>query len=198
MKTENYKDQQTRLPQEGRHILADHDADSIVVYQAYCPAIGHFAAEQGYFGGQFSFSRMTWIKTNFLWMMYRSGWGTKEGQEVALAITLKKSFFDKVVAQAVPAMFRESEYQEEADWKQALCDFPIRSQWDPDRDPAGNAISRRALQIGIKGELVKEYAQEAIVKIEDISEFVESQRASAVTGDFSQVMMPVETVYYSI
>ncbi|WP_216092858.1 DUF4291 family protein [Candidatus Marithrix sp. Canyon 246] len=24
---------------------------------------------------------MTWIKTNFLWMMYRSEWGTKQGQE---------------------------------------------------------------------------------------------------------------------
>lgn len=26
---------------------------SIVVYQAYRPAIGHFAAEHGYFGGEF-------------------------------------------------------------------------------------------------------------------------------------------------
>lgn len=195
MKTESYIDQQTRLPQEGRHILAHHDDESIVVYQAYRPAIGNFATENGYFGGQFSFDRMTWIKTNFLWMMYRSGWGTKEGQEIALAITLKKSFFDKVVAQAVSAMFRGSEYQEEADWKQALQNSPVRLQWDPDRDPAGAAISRRALQLGIKGELVKEYARDAVLKIEDISEFVESQRVSAITGDFSNVIMPVETVY---
>jgi len=27
---------------------------------------------------------MSWIKPNFLWMMYRCGWGTKEGQQVTL------------------------------------------------------------------------------------------------------------------
>ncbi|WP_287277994.1 MULTISPECIES: DUF4291 family protein [unclassified Okeania] len=25
---------------------------------------------------------MSWIKTNFLWMMYRSAWGSKTGQEI--------------------------------------------------------------------------------------------------------------------
>ena len=33
------------------HILAQFDATSIVVYQAYRPAIGHYAAEHGHFGG---------------------------------------------------------------------------------------------------------------------------------------------------
>ena len=166
MEIENYINQQTRLPQEGRHILAHHNNESIVVYQAYRPAIGDFAAKNGYFGGQFSFERMTWIKTNFLWMMYRSGWGTKTGQEIALAITLKKSFFDKVLKDAVPSMFRESEYENQECWKQALKLSPTRLQWDPDRDPAGYAVTRRALQLGIKGELVKEYAKDAILEIE--------------------------------
>lgn len=78
--TESYASQRLRWPQAGRHILAQFDDDSIVVYQAYRPAIGRFAAAHGYFGGEFSYLRMSWIKSNFLWMMYRSGWGTKPGQ----------------------------------------------------------------------------------------------------------------------
>ena len=51
--TEPYLAQQARWPRSGRHILAQFDADSVVVYQAYNPAIGHFAARHGYFGGGF-------------------------------------------------------------------------------------------------------------------------------------------------
>ena len=47
--------------------------------------VGKIPVKNGYFGGAFSLDRMSWIKPNFLWMMFRSGWGTKEGQEVTLA-----------------------------------------------------------------------------------------------------------------
>src|SRR5262249_36184334 len=48
---EPYSEQVKVWPSEGRHILAQYDDDSIIVYQAYHPAIGRFAAENGLFGG---------------------------------------------------------------------------------------------------------------------------------------------------
>jgi hypothetical protein len=191
-KTENYIEQQERLPDSGRNILAHHDDESIIVYQAYRPSIGNFAAQNGYFGGQFSFDRMTWIKTNFLWMMYRCGWGTKTGQEIVLAIRLKKSFFNKVLANAVAAQFKESNYSDKLEWQNALKKSPIRFQWDPDRDPVGNALTRRAIQLGLKGDIVKEYAKDAILNIYDVSEYVKLQRQIALSGE---LMTPKETVY---
>src|ERR1700682_1283179 len=86
--TESYQSQLSRWPREGRHILAQYDEHSIIVYQAYRPDIGHFAAQHGYFGNGFSFERMSWLKPNFLWMQYRSGWSQKEQQEVTLAVRL--------------------------------------------------------------------------------------------------------------
>jgi hypothetical protein len=44
---------------------------------------------------------MTWIKTNFLWMMYRSGWATKHNQEKILAITIKKEGFLDILSKAI-------------------------------------------------------------------------------------------------
>ena len=32
-------------PEEGRHILAQYDEDSVVVYQAYCPEIAQYAVK---------------------------------------------------------------------------------------------------------------------------------------------------------
>jgi hypothetical protein len=49
--TELYLAQVARWPARGRHILAQYDADSIVVYQAYRPNIGRWAVDHQAFGG---------------------------------------------------------------------------------------------------------------------------------------------------
>src|SRR5512140_2867372 len=127
-----YKNQKDHWPRAGRHILAQYDSQSIVVYQAYRPDIANFAVSHGYFGGEFSFSRMSWIKTNFLWMMYRSGWGTKENQEVTLAIRLKRDQFDEILRQAVHTRYVPEVYDTVSSYNDASARALVRLQWDPD------------------------------------------------------------------
>jgi hypothetical protein len=55
-----------------REIRANYDAATIVVYQAYAPAIALPAVEAQRFVSPFSMNRMTWIKPSILWMMERS------------------------------------------------------------------------------------------------------------------------------
>ena len=64
--TERYAAQVARWPQAGRHLLAQFTDEAIVVYQAYRPAIGHYAAIHRRFGGEFSLGLRSWIKPNFL------------------------------------------------------------------------------------------------------------------------------------
>jgi hypothetical protein len=137
---EPYASQSERLPRSGRHILAQFDDEAIVVYQAFRPAIGHWAAEHGRFGGEFSFARMSWIKTSFLWMMYRSGWATKPGQEVVLAVWLRRAGFEAILAEAVPSTFDPAYYRDEAIWSAAVARSTVRLQWDPDRTPGGRPL----------------------------------------------------------
>lgn len=192
--TEAYLTQVDRLPKVGNHILAQFDEDSIVVYQAYRPAIGKFAATQGYFGGEFSFEHMSWIKPNFLWMMYRSGWGTKAEQEIILAIWLKRSAFDDILALAVHSKFVPEIYASEAEWKKAVQGSNVRLQWDIDHHPSGAKLARRAIQLGLRGDVLKAYAREWIIYIEDISEFVQQQHQNVLSG-CTQLITPSETVY---
>ena len=43
---QSYVEQREReWPAEGRHILAQFDEESVVVYQAYCPAIADYAVK---------------------------------------------------------------------------------------------------------------------------------------------------------
>ena len=44
--TESYMEQLTKeWPRRGRHILAQYDDHSIVVYQAFCPEIAEYAVK---------------------------------------------------------------------------------------------------------------------------------------------------------
>ncbi len=45
LKKRKYRDQVARWPRSGQHILAQYDDQGVVVYQAYRPAIGEFAAQ---------------------------------------------------------------------------------------------------------------------------------------------------------
>ena len=48
--TEPYCEQVRIWPKAGQHVLAQFDAETVVVYQAYRASIGRFAAEHGRFG----------------------------------------------------------------------------------------------------------------------------------------------------
>ena len=192
--TEAYNFQSNRWPTSGRHILAQFDDESVVVYQAYRPAIGHFAARHGYFGGEFNLGRMSWIKPNFLWMMYRSGWGAKDGQEVTLAVRLRRAAFDEILGLAVHSSFVPEVHGTHEAWKAALARTDVRLQWDPDHDPAGRSVERRALQLGLRGDVLARYARDWHLGIEDVSEFVREQRAAA-EPPYDRLLIPREDLY---
>ncbi len=193
--TASYAEQQRQWPQAGRQILAHFDAETIVVYQAYAPAIAYFAMNHGYFGGDFSYTRMSWIKPNFLWMMYRSDWGRATGQEVVLGIRLTRSFFEKVLKAAVPSTFSPAEYPDEASWKRAVDQSDVRLQWDPDHLPTGAPCERRAIQLGLRGAMLDAYGKREILEIIDLSPFVAARRSHAATWQDGTLQSPVETVY---
>ncbi|MDZ8241517.1 MAG: DUF4291 domain-containing protein [Nostoc sp. ChiQUE01a] len=192
--TEPYLTQVNNWPKTGRHILAQYDDQSIVVYQAYRPAIGNFPATYGYFGGEFSFERMSWIKPNFLWMMYPSGWGRKIGQEVVLAIWIKRWAFDEILKAAVHSSFVPELYPNTSGWQTALKHSQVRLQWDPDHHPSGTKLERRAIQLGLRSQVLAAYAKDWIVNIEDISDFVQKQRQNIKSG-CEQLITPREIVY---
>jgi hypothetical protein len=69
----------------------------------------------------------------------------------------------------------------------------VRLQWDPDHAPSGAKEERRAIQLGLRGEVLRRYAREWIVDIEDVSDFVAEQRSQRrVTAE---LLTPREDVY---
>jgi hypothetical protein len=193
--TRRYGEQLLDWPTEGRVVLAQYDEGSVVVYQAYRVSIAeHAVAHQSFGGPDFSYSRMSWVKTNFLWMMYRSGWATKPGQERVLALRLRRPYFDGLLAAAVWSSHRPEDGTRE-EWSASGKRSDVRLQWDPDHDPSGAPVARRAIQLGIRGPTLEGFRGEAIVSIEDITGFVAEQRLNATSAPWPHLVTPAEREY---
>jgi hypothetical protein len=195
MKKEKYKEQQKRLPKEGQQIIGSMEAENIIVYQAFNNQIAAYAvANQKVGGNAYSFTRMSWIKPGFLWMMYRAGWATKENQERILKISFPLAYFKTILSQATFSSYKREFYSSEEIWRDELEKTEVRLQWDPDHDPFGNKETRKAMQIGMKGEILRKFCTVWVTKIEDISDFVEDEFKKVSSHNIDDLNVPFEEV----
>lgn len=154
-----------------RQVRAVFDDDTITVYQAYSATIAIPAATNNSFDGTpFKLDRTTWIKPSFLWMMYRSGWATKPGQEHVLAIRISRAGFEEALSQACLSHFDPEVYADHASWEERKRTSSVRVQWDPERNLALEPLPWRSLQVGLAGEAAHQYVHRWTVGIADITE----------------------------
>ncbi|MEU6562015.1 DUF4291 domain-containing protein [Nocardia nova] len=179
-----------------RQIRAQFDDQTVTVYQAYRPSIAVPAASNGRFPAEFKRDRMTWIKPSYLWMMYRSGWASKPGQEHVLAIRLTRSGFEWALRNSAFSHFDQKTHQSQEQWKESL-QAPVRIQWDPERDIHLNPLSYRSIQIGLSAEAVRLYCDDWITDIEDITAAVHDRKYSLDSGneDRARSLLPNEQPY---
>ncbi|MFE3267200.1 DUF4291 domain-containing protein [Streptomyces sp. NPDC059215] len=166
-----------------RRIRALHTASTVTVYQAYRPEIGGPAARKGRFPAVWKPDRMTWIKPSFLWMMYRCGWGTKEGQETVLAVEISRDGFDWALRNACLSHYVRGLHTDRSAWQRDLKRAPARVQWDPERDLHLRPLPHRSLQLGLSGEASARYAEEWIVSISDVTPLAHEIHALVRDGD---------------
>jgi hypothetical protein len=195
IETQPYFKVNESLPDHGQYIIGYQTAAEIVVYQAFRPSIADFAVQHQFFGGsEYGYGRMSWIKPNFLWMMYRCGWAGKENQERVLAIWIDKTVFEQILTDAVLSSFSPAYHGDQESWKQELGTKQVRLQWDPDHDPYGAKLHRRAIQLGLKGHVLERFGKEQVRRIEDITDFVKEQKRHVDRRRLDLLEVPVERV----
>ncbi|KAB2971054.1 DUF4291 domain-containing protein [Streptomyces sp. SS1-1] len=183
---------------EPKHrIRALHTDRTITVYQAYSRQIGLPAARDGRFPALWQRDRMTWIKPSFLWMMYRCGWGTKEGQETVLAVEITREGFEWALSHACLSHYERGLHTDQAAWKRQLKRSPARVQWDPERDLHLQPLPYRSLQLGLTGEASHRYADEWIVSISDVTPLAQRIHGHVRDGDLDAArgLLPDERPY---
>ncbi|WP_405647875.1 DUF4291 domain-containing protein [Streptomyces sp. NBC_00019] len=182
------------MEQPRHQIRATHTASTITVYQAYSPDLGLPAARENRFPAAWKRDRMTWIKPSFLWMMYRCGWATKEGQETVLAVEITRDGFEWALRHACLSGYVRGLHPDRAAWQGQLKRAPARVQWDPERDLRLQPLPHRALQLGLCGEAVRRYADEWTVGIRDVTSLAREIHARVRSGDLDSAarLLPEE------
>ena len=185
------------MPHEPRAVRAVFDDATITVYQAYGAAIALPAVDAQRFVPPFKRDRMTWVNPSFLWMMYRSGWATKEGQEHVLAVRLRRAGFDAAVAGACLSHYSPGVHADRAEWSRLLRTSPVRVQWDPERSLQLQPLGHRSLQLGLSGDAVHRYVDEWTVDIRDVTPLAHRIHAlvSARSLDEARSLLPPESAY---
>jgi hypothetical protein len=178
-------------------IRARYTDSTVTVYQAYGPEIGLPAARDGRFPAVWKRDRMTWIKPSFLWMMYRCGWGTKEGQEVVLAVEITREGFEWALRRACLSHYERGLHDDRAAWQRQLKRAPARVQWDPERDLFLQPLAHRSLQLGLAGEAARRYADEWTVSLTDVTALAHAIHAHVQDGDLDAArrLLPRERPY---
>src|SRR5262245_28090225 len=124
--------------------MAHYDDVPIVVYQGYSSGVADYAVKHGQLGGpHFSFVRMSWIKPNFLWMMYCCGWATKENQERVPGLRIGLRFFDRILEAAAPSVFDAARYGDHEYWKASSC----ARRWNGPFGPGASPPARPSLSM---------------------------------------------------
>jgi hypothetical protein len=178
-------------------VRAAFDARTIRVYQAFPPEIAALAVEAQTFRPPFKRDRMTWIKPSFTWMMYRSDWGRKSGQERILGIDILRTGFEWALAHSSASQFATDMYASTEEWRTLFEQSPVRVQWDPERTLTLEPLSWRTIQVGLGGEAVEAYVDNWVAGIEDITQMVARIESLTADGDHvsAESLRPVEQPY---
>ena len=184
------------MPAE-REIRADYDLNSIVVYQAYAPAIAAPALMAQRFVAPFSYGRMTWIKPSFLWLMERSHWAQKAGQEQILAVRITRAGWEEALSLGVLTAAEPRVYATYADWQEQFSRAQVHIQWDPERALRGSSLPYSSIQVGLSRHIIRRYVEEWTLSIADYTPRVKKIATLLRTGRETQAraLLPSERIY---
>ncbi len=140
---------------------------------------------------------MTWIKPSFLWLMARSNWGQKSGQECILAVHIPRERWEWALSNAALTSPEKAVYRDGQDWESARQQNPILIQWDPERNLRGDKLNHRSIQVGLGRSVAEEYSKQWILKLEDLRPLVSKIRGLCRTGDWDRAArhLPEEKPY---
>jgi hypothetical protein len=140
---------------------------------------------------------MTWIKPSFRWLMHRSGWASKPGQEHALAVRITRAGWEEALSRAVLTSPDPRVYASHEQWRDALAHAVVRVQWDPEYSVRDEKLDHRSIQVGLSRDIIGRYVNDWTVEIRDLTSLAHKISECLRRGDVegAQALLPPEKPY---
>ena len=129
--------------------------------------------------------------------MNRSNWGQKSGQQKTLAVRIKRTGWEKALSLGVLTHPEQSVYPNPTEWDMQFKDAHVHIQWDTERSLRGAGLNQYSIQVGISRHLIREFVEQWIVSIQDLSPTVSKIHQFLKTGNEKNAkrLLPLERVY---
>jgi hypothetical protein len=129
--------------------------------------------------------------------MHRSNWGQKAGQERVLAVRLKRTGWEKALSLAVLTSFVPGVFATPDEWAEQFAAARVHVQWDPERSLRGAGLTYSSIQMGLSRHVIRAYAEEWVVELEDYTARVRKIYELLRSGkaDKAKRQLPPERAY---
>lgn len=192
---DSYVRQVEAWPASGQHLLAQYDEKSVAVFVAATNQTADFLAEYGVLGAALQSTGMLWLRTNFLGAMKECQWARRSDFPRILVVYLRRESFDVLLAKAVLSTFQPHLFETRRSWELALRYTLVRARWVEDTNPTGLEMGRQGLELGIRGDVLRSFSGEWVTAVEEITDFVISQRSNAVPDKYPLLQVPTMAIY---
>jgi hypothetical protein len=129
--------------------------------------------------------------------MHRSNWGQKSGQERVLAVRITRAGWEKALSLAIPTSFAPGLFRSPQEWQEQFPRAQVHLQWDPERSLRGAGLPYSSIQVGLSRHIIRQYVDEWISGIEDMSPRVRKiyDLLQGGQADRARRHLPPERVY---
>ncbi|HTK11571.1 MAG TPA: DUF4291 family protein [Ktedonobacteraceae bacterium] len=132
-----------------------------------------------------------------LWLMERSNWGLKSGQEMILAIRITRQGWEEALSHAVLTSYDPRVYRHYDEWAAQFERALVHVQWDPERTLRGKSLPVHSIQVGLSRHIIEKYVSEWTVEIQDATPSVRKIYGLLQQGQEAKAkgLLPKERVY---
>ncbi len=178
-----------------RKVYCDFDDEGVYVYQILNPSVVRGALETGKFAKNYAVDRTVWIKPSFAWVLHRTYAGSKNKMQAIARIKISHAAWLQILEESVQSHYDDEIYGDRMLWQIALKRADAICQWDPERDLSGKPVGRQSIQIGLKAPILKQFAHEFVLHVEDVSPLASKIAQLAKDGVMDFPPVPLEREY---
>jgi hypothetical protein len=112
-------------------------------------------------------------------------------------VRIARSGWEKALSLAVPTSFEPAAFRSPQEWGRAFDRAPVHLQWDTERTLRGAALPYFSIQVGLGRGVIREYAEEWIAGVDDLTPRVRQIHDLLRSGraDKARRLLPPERVY---
>jgi hypothetical protein len=110
---------------------------------------------------------------------------------------IKREGWTRALSCGVLTSYDQAAHGSFESWRTQFAKAIVHVQWDPERSIHGKKLTHRSIQVGLSREIIREFTDEWVLEIKDLTPLVKKVRALYLAGHHAKAskQLPPEKVF---